>query len=303
MTDTVLIRSPQHYSSLLTDPNPVVRNEALALLIEGHPQALRFARAEGSFVFEALSSQLESSISSDADVRLLQALDRLDDPRACDELVRVLMYASRPEALQIAAAALARWQGTGSQWLSNALHDPRRPHLHALVAPHIQPQAPAPDAVRSALVLVARTELDPLAAPDFSDAAVVASYRQELRGTYANEVRHVAEAHGQEAFEALVAGFAQLRPPDQRWLVRWGGRLRSLPAINLLDGLLATDTTPPDLLATTLEAVVALGPMAATLTPRLHQLQRRHIEHPPADESPVSAPLAAALQAATGSAA
>jgi hypothetical protein len=108
MTDTFLIHSPKHYSALLMDPTPVVRHEALMLLIGGHPEALQFARADGSFAFEALSGQMESSIASDDDFALLQALDRLDDARASDDFVRVLMYASRPEALDIAAAALAR---------------------------------------------------------------------------------------------------------------------------------------------------------------------------------------------------
>jgi hypothetical protein len=299
MTDSVVIRSPRHYSTLLMDPNPVVRHEALALLIGGHPDALRFARAEGSYAFEALSGQLESSIASDDDLQLLQALDRLDDSRASDDFVRVLMYASHPEALELAAAALARWQGTGSLWLGNALHDPHRPHLHTLVARHIASEAPARDAVRAALVQIESENLDPLAAPDVGDDTFTPSYLEELRGPYATAVRRVAEAHGHGAFAALVDPFDRLAAADQSWLLHWGARLRSLPAINLFDRLLASEGTPAPLLATALEAVAALGPLAATLTVRLEQVSRRHADA--AATSPeVSRALTSALQAATG---
>jgi len=303
MTDTFLIHSPKHYSALLMDPTPVVRHEALMLLIGGHPEALQFARADGSFAFEALSGQMESSIASDDDFALLQALDRLDDARASDDFVRVLMYASRPEALDIAAAALARWQGTGTDWLGNALHDPHRPHLHALAAQHIDSDAAPRDAIRAALVQVAAGSLDPLAAPDVGDETLTPSYLQELRGQYAADVRRIAEAHGDGAFAALATTFERLPAADQTWLLHWGARLRSLPAINLLDRLLASETTPPPLLTATLEAVATLGPLAATLHARLEQLARRlAAQNGPPNESheALTTALAAALQASAG---
>ena len=299
MNPTITIRTPQHYTALLIDPNPSVRREALALLIQGNPDALRFARAEGSQALEALTGQLESSVSSDDDLDLVRALNQLDDARASDDFVRVLMYSERPEALELAAAALARW-GKHAHWLGQALFDPHRPHLHRLAAPHLPEGASERELVRAALVQVASNDLDPFTAPGFDRPEHANSYAQELRGPYAATVRRIAEAHGQAAFAALETGFARLAPADQAWLVAWGGRLRSLPAVNLIDRLLANEHTPPELLAAALQATVALGPLASALSGRIERLANEPATATRAASDDFSELLAAASSAARG---
>lgn len=297
---TLTVQSPQHFSSLLIEANPLVRQGALQLLIDEHPDALRFARAEGSYAAPVLADQLESSVATDDDLQVLRALVALNDASVAPELVRVLMYSERAEALELAAAGLARWPDQGHSWLSGALHDPRRTSLHALAARHLSEvdpsnaALPAGDSLRSALVLIESGARDPLASPE-PEGAFVDAYLRELRGPYAAESRRALEAHGAKAFTAIAPLRGRLQPDDQRWLLHWAARLKSLPALNLFDEVLADPKSSEALLADALSATEQLGPWASALAERIAELQRR-LE----PDSPLHAAVAAAMARSEG---
>jgi hypothetical protein len=278
MNTNVLIESPKHFTELLVSPQDVVRLGALQLLADGHPNALDFARAEAESTVGVLTGQLESSASSDEDKLLLRALSSLDDPRASADLIRVLMYSSDPEALEIAAASLGRWDEHEPNGLRQTLHDRHRPHLRELAARHLSRSKLAErEAIRGALVQLHQGAIDASEVPQIEGDESLATFLVELSGPYASETRTALTSQGTPAFERLSPSATGLSEANRHWLIGWAGDLRSLPALNFLDRLLATPNLERSTLMAVLDATGKLGPMACTLSERLDALYRLHL--------------------------
>lgn len=278
MSMNFLIESPKHFTELLASSQDAVRLGALRLLADGHADALDFARTEAASAIAVLSGQLESSASNDEDKLLLRALGALDDPRAASELVRVLMYSSDTEALDLAAASLARWDEREPNALRQTLYDRHRPHLRELAARHLDGAHLAEsDVIRGALIRLQKGAIDATEVPRLTSEKSLSAFLSELAGPYSAEAREALSAQGTLAFEQLASASGQLHELNFHWLIAWAGELGSLPALNFLDHLLAAPSVERPTLLLTLASTARLGTMARTLSERLDALYRLHL--------------------------
>jgi hypothetical protein len=277
MSSTVNVQSPEHFSQLLMSTQDAVRHGAMRLLAEGNPSALTFARADQENALAALLGQLESSAAREEDILIVRALDHLDDLRASEELTRVLMYSRAPEALDVAAAALGRWDQNQPTLLRAALHDRHRPEIRALAARHLSTAVLDPAQVlRQALVRLDAGDVDPLQVPSPDHPGMLEPTLSEFKGPYQACIQRVCEAHGVAAFDVLAEHYTRLNLQLRSWMLQWGARLQSLAALNLLDRVLQQSPCDRKETLDALAAVVALGPMARPLEKRVAALAGHH---------------------------
>jgi hypothetical protein len=275
MSATLHVATPAAFAALLGDARETVRHEAVRLLAIGDADALAFALADADAALRALLAWLDPTGTTPETPLVLAAIDRLDDPAAQGQLEQVLMYARDPQVLRAAALPLARWDAQRPTLLRAALHGRGRDDLRDIAAELLDRRTlPDRQALRAALLAVAALTSDPTESPHPNGA--VEAYLGELAGPYAAAARRCAEAHGASALAAFADVFGRLRSDDRRWLLGWAARVRSLPALNLIDRVLAdADTRESDLLAA-LDAVIALGPWASAFAERVTELRTQH---------------------------
>lgn len=295
MSAVITVATPEAFSGALGHADERVRHAAWRLVAERHPDALDAVRADAERALGTLLAHLDPHAPNPNDHLLVRALVALDDDRVAPDLQQVLMYASDSDVLALVIAALARLDRDGSTLLRGLLADASRPDLQGLAAQHLDAaQLPSAPRLRAALVQLRHARIDASEVPSPAEPGMLQPYRHELAGAFAHQARQAAEAHGTPALAALADDVARLTPESRVWLLRWAGRSRSLPGLNLIDQVLADATSTNADLEVALDAVRLAGPLAATLSTRLLDLRARLAQRHDAPE-----PLRAALDAAT----